>query len=102
MTTFIGMLVSVFVGVSSGVILSFWNDSRKRKQEEETATESLSEESEYVKLSLLCATAQLSRAVAIAYKRGYANGEVEEGLAQYENAMARFRELERKIIAKGE
>ena len=58
--------------------------------------------SEMLRISLLVATAQLSRAVAMAIKRGSPNGEIEEGLEQYNMAMEEFREFEREQIVKNQ
>ncbi|MEI3501055.1 MAG: hypothetical protein V8Q39_06095 [Anaerovoracaceae bacterium] len=55
-----------------------------------------------LRISLLVATAQLSRAVAMAIKRGSPNGEIEEGLEQYNMAMEEFREFEREQIVKNQ
>lgn len=54
--------------------------------------------SEQVQLDLLLATAKLSYAVAMAMKNGHPNGEVEEGVEQYKNAMRSFKKFERELI----
>lgn len=53
-----------------------------------------------LRLDLEVATAQLSYAVAMAYKRGKPNGEMESAIDSYEKAMNKFRKFERKQIAK--
>lgn len=57
-------------------------------------------ESEMMRIDLEVATAQLAYAVAMAYKRGTPNGEMETAIAQYEKAMEKFRKYERKQMAK--
>ena len=51
-------------------------------------------------LDLQMATAKLSYAVAVALKRGEANGEVEKGVESYEKALEKFQEFERKQLSK--
>ena len=53
-----------------------------------------------MQLALLVATAKLSYAVAMAWKRGEPNGEVEDGIEQYREAMTAFKRFERKLVAK--
>ena len=56
-------------------------------------------EAENVQVSLLVASAKLSYALAMAVKRGAPNGEVEDGVEQYKEAMTAFKRLERKLVA---
>ena len=44
-------------------------------------------------------TAKLSYAIAMAWKRGTPNGEVEDGIEQYKEAMTAFKKFERKLVA---
>ena len=55
--------------------------------------------SEDVKLNLLAATADLSCATAVSLKYGRTNGEIDEGLKQYNKAIAAFRDYEREKLA---
>ena len=57
-------------------------------------------EAENVQVSLLVASAKLSYALAMAAKRGAPNGEVEDGVEQYREAMRAFKRLERKLVAR--
>ena len=53
---------------------------------------------EIVQLDLLVATAELTRATAVALKYGQTNGEMKEGLRRYNEAIERFREFEREQL----
>ena len=44
---------------------------------------------------------EVSNATAIAMKRGYANGEVEDGVKSYQTAKASLKEFERKQTTEG-
>ena len=86
----------------TGIILSVWNSRQKRREIVRDEKEADRRKSEMLRISLLVATAQLSRAVAMAIKRGSPNGEIEEGLEQYNMAMEEFREFEREQIVKNQ
>lgn len=60
--------------------------------------ETTAREKECVKLALLVATAELSHAIAMAIKRGTANGEVEAAIERYDIAIEKFRDFERKRL----
>lgn len=94
---FLAVVPSLLVGLT----MAYWN--RKQKQRDDHAKEAEEErmESDYVRIDLEVATAQLSYAVAMAYKRGTPNGEMETAIEQYEKAMERFRKFERRQIARG-
>ena len=49
--------------------------------------------------NLLAATADLSCATAVSLKYGRTNGEIDEGLKQYNKAIAAFRDYEREKLA---
>ena len=74
----------------TGIILSVWNSRQKKREIVRDEKEADRRKSEMLRISLLVATAQLSRAVA--------NGEIEEGLERYNMAMEEFREFEREQI----
>ena len=85
---------SIVPSLIVGIVLAIWGNRQKKN-------EALRDEGELVKVSLLVASASLSYAVAMAIKRGTPNGEVEEGIEKYKDAMDKFRSYERKMIAKG-
>lgn len=101
MAVLIEVVSAAVPGLLTGLVLAYWN--RKQKQRDDHAKEAEEErmESDYVRIDLEVATAQLSYAVAMAYKRGTPNGEMETAIEQYEKAMERFRKFERRQIARG-
>lgn len=100
MNVFVEVLWAVCPAILTGIVLSVWNSKQNKRDVSRDKIYANREESETLKLSLLLATAQLSRAVAIAIKRGYPNGEIEEGLAQYNETIKKFRDFEREQLAK--
>ena len=89
-------LPSLLVSVAMGVF------SRRQRKRDATTRERQAErlEAENVQVSLLVASAKLSYALAVAVKRGAPNGEVEDGVEQYREAMRAFKRLERKLVAR--
>ena len=57
-------------------------------------------QAESVKLLLILTSAKLSYAVAKAMQRGQVNGEVEECIKQYEDAITEFKRFERELVVK--
>ena len=93
------LMPSIVSGVVVGLVLRGWDKKQKDHAEQEAAQEKQRLRSENVRISLLVAAAKLSYAVAMAHKRGYPNGEIEAGVAQYQEAMREFREFERELLA---
>ena len=89
------LMPSIVSGVVVGLVLRGWD----KKQKDHAEQEKQRLRSENVRISLLVAAAKLSYAVAMAHKRGYPNGEIEAGVAQYQEAMKEFREFERELLA---
>ena len=89
----------IISGVIVGIVMAYWN--HKQKLREAAADEDPKQRlrSEKVRISLLVAAAKLSYAVAMAVKRGSPNGEIEQGVAQYQEAMREFRQFERELLA---
>lgn len=85
-----------------GIVLFYWERRQKRQDAKRANRDAFREESDLVRLDLEVATAQLSYATAMAVKRGHANGEMETAIEKYDEAMAQFREFERKqMVRKG-
>lgn len=97
---FIDMLFAVLPSLFVGIVMAWWNKKQKARDEREENREHERVLAEHLRISLLMATAKLSYSTAIATKRGYANGEVEEGIEQYNEAMNAFKDFERELIAK--
>jgi len=94
------LLGAILPSLIVGIFMAIWNAKQKRYTEFERQKELDRLKAEALEISLLVATAQLSYAVAVAIKRGTPNGEVEEGMEQYQRAMSKFREFEREQLAK--
>lgn len=85
-----------------GIVLFYWERRQSRQDAKRASRDAFREESDLVRLDLEVATAQLSYATAMAVKRGHANGEMETAIEKYDEAMAQFREFERKqMVRKG-
>lgn len=82
------------------VVSVYYNRKQARRDEAAHEREVSRSESEAVQVALLLATAKLSYALAMAAKRGTPNGEVEEGIEQYKEAITAFKAFERKLVVK--
>ena len=87
-------------GLIVGIVLAVWGVIQKRHETERNTAEEARVKSELLRISLVLATAKLSYAVAMAIKRGKPNGEIEEGIAQYNKSLERFREFEREQLVR--
>lgn len=94
------ILMAVLPTVVTGVILGWWSHMQKKGEAERAEREISRLKSEKLRISLLVAAAKLSYATAVAMKRGQANGEVDEGIKQYQEAMKDFKDFERELLAK--
>lgn len=86
-------------GLIVGIVLFYWERRQKKNDANRNQQTDLQVEGDMLRLDLEVATAQLSYAVAMAVKRGHANGEMEAAIAKYETAMDKFRKFERKQMA---
>lgn len=82
------------------VFMFYWNKGQKKRTDSDAERELDRLKAQELQISLLVATAAMGYANSMAIKRGTPNGEVEEGIAQYQAAMAKFREFEREQLAK--
>lgn len=92
----IGLLPSLI----TGCILFYVQRSQKKRDEKEDGRARARRTETKLLLDLQMATAKLAYAVAMALKRGTPNGEVEEGVKAYEEAVEEFREFEREQISR--
>lgn len=99
MDTIIKLAWALVPGIIVGIVMARWNREQKARDERAEKQEAQRVKSERVRISLLMATSKLSYAVAMATKRGYPNGEIEEGIERYEEAMKEFKEFERELLA---
>lgn len=99
METLTNFLWAVLPGLVTGVALAIWNRKQKKRDDDADRREKERKRSEVIQLDLIVATAELSHATAIAIKNGTTNGEMKEGLRQYNRAIQNLREFEREKIA---
>lgn len=97
-------IVSYLIGlipaiISGGAIFYIQRAQKKRDEKAEERTKTREKES-YVTLELELASAKLAYASAMAIKRGKPNGEIEEGIEQYEKALGAFKKFEREQLSK--
>lgn len=97
--TIYNIVAAISPGIITGIVLAIWNRKQKKHDEEKTNKELTKHKAELLRIDLLMATAMLSYAIAMAIKRGEPNGEVEEGIAEYNKAMRNFKEFERDLVA---
>lgn len=99
MDMFSQILWAALPGIITGLVLAAWNRRQKIRDDTADQREEERKKSEVVKLDLLVATAELTRATAVAVKYGHTNGEMSEGLRKYNEAIEQFREFERDKLA---
>lgn len=93
------LLWAILPSLIVSIIMVLWNRREKKRDQDRQKIEANRIKSERLRISLLLAAAKLSYATAMAMKRGYANGEVEAGVEQYQKAMRDFKEFERELVA---
>ena len=94
------LLTALLPSLCVSIIMALFNREQRKREDASKERELQRSESETVQVALLVAAAKLSYAVAMAIKRGSPNGEVEEGIEQYKEAMAAFKKFERRLVAK--
>ena len=94
------IIMALLPSLCVSIIMALFNRKQSKRDEAAREREAQRSESEGIQLALLVATAKLSYAVAMAWKRGEPNGEVEDGIEQYREAMTAFKRFERKLVAK--
>lgn len=99
MDIWLNLAGAVLPGILTGVVLAWWNRKQKERDQANEEKELQRRRSEEVRISLLVAAAKLSYAVAMAVKRGRPNGEIEEGIEQYKEAIIAFKKFERELVA---
>ncbi len=90
------LLVEVFI---IGGIVSFFERKREKRDKQVDEGEQRRRLGERIQITLILAVAKLSYAVAMAYKRGQPNGEMEEAIVQYKESMSAFKQFERELVA---
>lgn len=93
------ILLALLPSLCVSLVMALYNRRQSKRYKDAQARETLRAEAEAVQVSLLVSTAKLSYALAMAAKRGMANGEVEDGITQYQEAMKAFKAFERRLVA---
>ena len=93
-------LISLLPAIITGSVLFYVQRSQKKRDKIADERAKAREKETYVMLELELAAAQLSYATAMAIKRGTPNGEIEEGIEQYQKALKGFRDFEREQLSK--
>lgn len=94
-TVFSAILPSLCVSL----IMLFFTRMQNKRDKKKIDSEEAAKTSERLQVVLLLSTAKLSYAVAIALKNGGMNGEVDDAINQYKEAMKEFKKFERKLVA---
>lgn len=94
------ILLAFIPSLVVGIMLAIFNSRQNKRENKREEAERIRQMSEKVKLDLNLATAKLSYAVAMAIKRGKPNGEVEEGIKAYNEALEKFKTFEREQLSK--
>ena len=94
------ILYAIIPSLTVGIMLAIFNNNQKKREEKREKAEKTRQKAEKIKLELTLATAKLSYATASATKRGFANGEVEDGIEAYESAMTNLKDFEREQLSK--
>lgn len=84
------VLWKLLPSIVTGAVLFYWQRGQKKRDQQQEARTAARKREELLTFNLLTANAKLSYAVAMAIKRGKANGEVEEGVEAYEAAMDEY------------
>ena len=84
-------ILSILSPVLVGIFLFFFQRSQTEKDKAVADDHKARCKESLLSLEMITAAADLSYATAIAVKRGYANGEVEIGIASYEKAKENYR-----------
>ncbi|MGI6181471.1 MAG: hypothetical protein ACOYIE_05270 [Agathobaculum sp.] len=99
METLIRLGWAVLPGLVVSVVMAVWNRRQRGRDAEADERDAKRVKGQAVQVSLLVAAAKLSYAVAMAMKRGAPNGEIEDGIEQYKEAMIAFKKFERELVA---
>lgn len=83
------LILGIVEAVAAAIIISHVKKSQKKRDDHIEARKKES----MLSLDLQIATAKLSYAIAMAWKRGTPNGEVEEGVEAYEKAMDKYQQF---------
>ncbi len=97
--TFEAFVSAILPSLCVSVIMLIFNTRQEHRDRQVREAEQRRRLSERIQISLLLAVSKLAYAVAMAYKRGQPNGEMEEALEQYREAITEFKKFERELVA---
>ncbi|MBS6475187.1 MAG: hypothetical protein KH354_04300 [Clostridiales bacterium] len=100
MIDILSYLIGLIPAIISGIAIFYIQRVQKKRDTMDDERTKTREKESYVTLELELATAKLAYASAMAIKRGKPNGEIEEGIAQYEKALNAFERFEREQLSK--
>ena len=84
------LITALLPSLIVALVMASINRRQKGRETEQDARAEARKRESMLHLNLQMATAKLSYATAMALKRGKANGEVEEGVAAYEDAKREY------------
>ena len=96
----ISYLIGLVPAIISGCLVFYIQRSQKKRDKKTDERAKTRERESYVTLELELAAAKLSYATAMAIKRGKPNGEIEDGIEQYEKALEAFEKFEHEQLSK--
>lgn len=83
-------ILKILPAVIVGIFMAWFNKRQSKREQKSDHQAEIRRKECMLQLQMQKATADLSRATAIAIKRGTANGEVEEGLEAYNVAKTSY------------
>jgi hypothetical protein len=87
---FIGVLIAIGQSILVGIVMLYIGHRQEKNNKVAVEQATARRQDNILLLQLVMASAKLSYACAIALKRGVANGEVEEGVAAYNEASKKY------------
>ena len=91
-------IATILPSLCVSIIMGIFSRKQAKRDSKMQAIDGQRKQSDALKLSLLLATSKLSYAVTMAMKNGRPNGEIEEGIKQYQEAMKNFKSFERELV----
>ena len=93
-------LLGLLPGLATAVIVFYVQRRQNKNDAKEEGLAKAKRAETKLSLDLQMATAKLSYAVAMAVKRGTPNGEIEEGIKAYKDALEEFQKFEREQLSR--
>lgn len=87
------LLWAVLPSLLCGVVMFFFQKGQKARDDKEDKRHALREKESLLQLKMELANGKMSYAVAMALKRGETNGEVEEGITAYNEALRDYNDF---------